>query len=80
MTNNLSIEKKSKMSSKQLLNLYITSGGKKASYEEVLRASQKEKRENRIKELKSKYGWLFPIIIVFYLISVTADEATTVHT
>jgi hypothetical protein len=80
MTDRLLAENKTALSSTQLLNLYISSGGKKVTYEEVITASQREKREKKLSELKRKYKWLFPLMIVIYFASLTAEESYSLHT
>lgn len=78
MTNSLNIQKKD-MPASQLLNLYITSAGKKATYEDVNKAVQKEKRAEKLKDLKKKYKIFYPMAFVFYLISISPEEFADIH-
>lgn len=74
MINSLSIEKKTILSSTQLLNLYIASGGEKATYEEVIREYKREKRSEKIKELKIKHKWLFPLFFIVYITTQISED------
>lgn len=63
-----------KMSSTQLLNLYINSGGKKASYDDVVNAVRKEKISKDISELKLKYKIFSFLFISFYFLNLFVDK------
>lgn len=62
------------MSSTQLLNLYINSAGKKASYYDVVKAVKKEKIAKKVTEIKSSYKYAYPFILILYFINLFLEE------
>lgn len=63
-----------KMNSTQLLNLYINSGGKKASYDDVVKSVRSEKISKKIDEYKNKYKFFSFLFISFYFINLFLND------
>ena len=57
-------------SPQEVLNLYMTSGGTKASYEDVIIAVHEEK----MTKLKKKTGILFPVFYLVEMISILLNK------